>query len=407
MTRSFSVSAAVVLWLAVVSPLSAQPTLTRAEAIRIALDHSSRAAVLASDTTAANAQLRAAHEYPNPTMTVGYSKSVPQNHLSVEVPIELPAVRRARIRAAAATRTSAHHTFLAGRAAIELDVDTLYTHAQVAVTHLDASNATALDAHQLWQLTEARRTAGDASDLDVQLARVNAEQLASVASGDTATAVDAMLELQAAMGVTSDSLLYHLPPILEGAATPVSRRLDRPPLVAPRVAAAEAALAAAQQTLTLQRASVFGTPAIQVGVEGRDPTGSERGLLPTVGVVLPLPLFNWNGGQIAAARADVDRSRAALAVARLEIASQLERASRARASAVTRSVRDGQAAISADSVLLLSRKAYEEGEMTLADVLQAQRTYRDAWAQYQNDLLTLLVNDAILRVYTGQPVTHP
>ena len=48
---------------------------------------------------------------------------------------------------------------------------------------------------------------------------------------------------------------------------------DHLPLVAPRIAAAEGALAAAKHTLALQRASIFGTPAIQVGVEARDPTG--------------------------------------------------------------------------------------------------------------------------------------
>ena len=42
--------------------------------------------------------------------------------------------------------------------------------------------------------------------------------------------------------------------------------------------------------------------------------------------------------------------------------------------------------------------------MTLADVLQAQRTYRDVLAQGESDLATMMVNDAIVRVYTGQPV---
>lgn len=393
------------LWLTVVSSIHAQRTITRAQAIQIALDGSTRVAALASDTVAANAQLGAARAYPNPTMTVGYSKSVPQDHLTVEIPLDIPTVRHTRIRAAAATQTSAHYAFLADRAAIELDVDTLYTRAEMALSRLDASNATALDANQLWQLTEARFAAGDASDLEVQLARVNAEQLASVAAGDTADATDAALALQAAMGISADTLIYQPPHSIEVSFT--AMRSDRLPLIAPRVAAAAATLAAAQQTLALQRASVFGTPAVQIGVEARDPTGAEHGLLPTIGVALPIPLFNRNGGQISAARAAVDRSRAELATAHVEAISQLDRAYRARASAVTRSVRDGRAAISADSVLILSRKAYEEGEMTIADVLQAQRTYREVLAQNQKDLATVLVNDAIIRIYTGQPVTQP
>src|SRR2546430_9528564 len=69
------------------------------------------------------------------------------------------------------------------------------------------------------------------------------------------------------------------------------------------VAAARASLRSAERSLTLAHRSVFEAPSLQLGVENKDPTGSEPGLLPTVGLSLPLPLFNWNGGAAGPAAA--------------------------------------------------------------------------------------------------------
>src|SRR5439155_16601484 len=78
------------------------------------------------------------------------------------------------------------------------------------------------------------------------------------------------------------------------------------------VAAAAASLRSAERALTLAHRSAFGAPSLQLGVENGDPTGSEPGVLPTVGLSLPLPLFNWNGGVAAQATAARDRARAEL-----------------------------------------------------------------------------------------------
>src|SRR5207244_4192753 len=74
------------------------------------------------------------------------------------------------------------------------------------------------------------------------------------------------------------------------------------------VAAAAASLRSEQRALTLAHRSVFAAPSLQVGVENGDPT--QGGALPTIGLSLPLPLFNWNGGEVARATA-ARRSRPA------------------------------------------------------------------------------------------------
>lgn len=391
----------------------AQQPITRAEAVRSALGASSRVAALAADTAAAGARLRSARAYPNPTVAASYSKSVPQNHLTLEVPVDLPPVRGARVRAAESARASARFTFLADRAAIELDVDTLYTTAQGAALRASLSRAAAGDAMELLRITRARQSAGDASDLDVNLADVSAQQAENTAAADSVAAIDLVLQLQAAMGVRGDSVALVLadslvPPSAAGDAHAAGATGVLPAgasMTAPRVAAATAALVSAQETLALQRRSVFGAPAIQLGVEGRDPTGSERGVLPTFGVALPLPLFNRNQGEIGAARAGVQRAQAELATVRLEASAQLARAYRTRTAAESRVARDETIVVAAARNTTLAARAYSEGEMAIADVLEARRAQRDAQTQLVSDLVAANVGAALVRVLTSTGVT--
>ena len=395
--------------MAVSASAHAQQPLTRAAAISTALGASVRVSAIGADTLAAAARLRTAREYPNPSLTASYSRSVPQNHLSLEVPLDLPAVRGARVRAAQAGRSSARFSFLAARAAIELDVDTLYTTAQGAELRAALSHVTAVDAARLLSDTRARRDAGDASDLDVNLAEVSAGQAANVANSDSLVAVDTRLELQAAMGLRGDMIVFALQDSLgaPGADTMFRARPDAgaqsitPLATAPSVAAAGAALAAAQQTLLFQRRSVFGLPAIQVGVEGRDPTGSERGVLPTVGVVLPIPLFNRNAGAIAAARADVAKTQADLAIARLNASTTLSRAYRMRTVADARIARDRTILDAATRNVTMTERGFAEGQMAIGDVLEARRAQHDAQSQYVTDLVAANVGAAMVRVLTA------
>src|SRR5207245_5112983 len=144
----------------------------------------------------------------------------------------------------------------------------------------------------------------------------------------------------------------------------------------PRAAAARAALRAARRALTLAHRSAFGAPSLQLGVENKDPTGSEPGLLPTIGLSLPLPLFNWNGGAAAQAAAARDRAQTALDLVRRETDAAIARARRERTAALARLERDARLLASADRVAAMSLQAYGEGAIPLAHVLEAQGTGR-------------------------------
>ena len=385
--------------------LGAQQPLTRAEAIQTALGKSVLVTAISADTLAASARLRSAREYPNPSLSLSYSKDAPQNHFSVDIPLDLPGIRGARVRAAEAGRTSARFGFLAARAAIELNVDTMYTTAQGAELRAALSRSTAVDAAKLLSDTRARRDAGDASDLDVNLAEVSAAQAANAANADSIEAVDTRLELQAAMGLRGDTIVFSLHDSL---AAPTSRVAPTAlnPASTPTVAAASAAVSAAQQTLIFERRSVFGVPSIQLGADAKDPSGAEKGLLPTIGVALPMPLFNRNSGAVEAAHAEVARAQAGLEIARLDASTQLARAHRTRTVAESRIVLDRTILDAATRNVSMAERAFAAGERAIGDILETRRAQHDAQAQYVTDLVSANVAAALVRVLTANGVTQ-
>ena len=127
------------------------------------------------------------------------------------------------------------------------------------------------------------------------------------------------------------------------------------------VAAAEAAERGAERSAAVESNSVFSTPSVQVGFEQHDPSGAEPGTLPTIGISLPLPLWNQRGGERAVARAGLVRAQAELAYARRESDAQVARARRELAAAEIRVERDRRLLASAQKVASMSLTAYAEG----------------------------------------------
>src|SRR5258708_39128659 len=76
--------------------------LSRADAVRAALERGPRLAVARADTAVAAAQLRTARAFQNPVLSLGYSKSVPQYHFVAELPLDVPWLRSSRIGSASA-----------------------------------------------------------------------------------------------------------------------------------------------------------------------------------------------------------------------------------------------------------------------------------------------------------------
>lgn len=399
--------------------------LTRAQAVDAALARAARLGVARADTAAAYAGVLTAGARQNPALSASYSQAVPRYHVIAELPLTAPALRRARVGAAQAGRAAARFRFAAERAAVALAADTAYTRALAARERLALSARNARAADSLRLIAARRRDAGDASDLDVELALVNAGQQANVAANDSLAYASAVLDLQAAIGLAdadvavapTDSLTAPLDGASAGSGlvfgvvrpaggsltpgAPRAASVRLPPASRPgaplAVAAAQAALESARLGALAERRSILTAPSVTAGVEFGDPTGAERGPLPTVGLAVPLPFFNRNRGPVALAEAERERARAELALAEVESRTALARTRRTLRTALDRVRRSQALVVAANSVAARSLTAYREGASALPAVLEAQRNARDVLAQYVADLADAWVASATLR----------
>lgn len=392
-------AAVFVLALAVVTtPSAGQLPVSREQAIASAVTRGARAAVARADTLVGAAQVLTARSRENPSLAATYSKSPPNYHAIVDLPLDIAGTRSARIRAAEAGRLASTYRFEFERAAAALDADTSYTRALAAIERVRISRRNARDADSLRRMAVLRRDAGDASELDVLLATVNAGQAANLAISDSVALISSIFDLQTVMGL--DTTRVAIVP---------SDSLTMPPLAAPAgvtesalpIAAARQALSAAELSVRVERRSIFSPFSVQAGVEWGDP--DLHGLLPTFGVSVPLPLLNRNRGPIALAEAERERARAELSLTLFETQAAVGRARRERSVALEKLERDRVLVESANRIAAMSLVAYREGAQGLPAVLEAQRNARDILSQYVNDLADAWIATATLRLYSLTP----
>src|SRR5205085_2078561 len=219
--------------------------------IAAALEHGARLAVARADTSAAFAGLRAAREWQNPTLSATYSKAPPNYHYIAELPLDIVS-RGPRVGSARAARAAAQFRFAFERAAVQLDADTTYTRAIASREKARLSRRNAQDSDSLLRIAAARRDAGDASDLDVELAAVNAGQAANAAAADSLSYLSTVLDLQAVIGLSADAVALFPADSLSAPTLPADVAL--PTTASPlQVAAARASLESANLALSAQR----------------------------------------------------------------------------------------------------------------------------------------------------------
>src|SRR6267378_403104 len=372
-----------------------QEPVTRQQAIESAVTRGARAAVARADTLVGAAQLLTARSWGNPSLVATSSKAPPKYHAIVDLPLDITGARSTRVRAAQAGRLASQYRFEFERAAAALDADTSYTRALAALERVRLSRRNARDADSLRRMAVVRRDAGDASELDVLLATVNAGQAANLAIADSVMLISSIFDLQTVMGLDTTRI-----------AVVPSDSLTMPPLTPPNavpdaalpIAAARQALSAADFSVRAQRRSLFTPFSVQVGIEWGDP--GVPGLLPTVGLSIPLPLLNRNRGPIALAEAERERARAELALALFQTQATIGRARRQRDVALEKLQRDRVLVESANRIAAMSLVAYREGAQALPAVLESQRNARDILSQYINDLADAWIATATLRLYS-------
>jgi cobalt-zinc-cadmium efflux system outer membrane protein len=365
---------------------------TRASAVESALARGGRLAVAAADTAAARAQVTGARLLEDPSLSAAYSKSPPELHFTVDWPIPFPGVRGARISSAQAGLRAAGYRFRFERALATLDVDTIYTRALATEAHARISSRNAAVADTLVRIAIARRDAGDASDLEVELARVNAGQEHNLAIADSLELLSVLSDLGTVTAMAQPITLADSLTLPDTAGIGIA---SGNPL---QIAASMQSLNAAQLALRSERRSVFGSPSLMGGIETHD--ADQPGILPTFGISIPIPLLNRNKAGIAIANAELIRARAELNATTIEYNATVSRLRRERTIAYRRALLDRELLESANRVASMSVRGYREGAFPIANVLEAQKSARDVLRQYVDDLADAWIADATLRVLT-------
>ena len=351
------------LWLALLAAAgrarAADPALLTAdEAVRLALAHSPDTARAAAAVEAARGRL-AEDRGPaaNPSVAVAASALDPFTSVEVEQELSLGAeARRAREADGAEAEAAAARARLA-RLAVAARARRTWARAVLATEQAELSRELLAMARRLREAVERRVAAGDATELDLHLARLAEAEAAATWARDARTRDAARLELLAMTGRDRASLPED--PFL-AAPDPAG-----PPAELAALRAASASRRAAEARLAQARAAA--RPRLGLGAFAEDDGGSLR-----AGPRLRLDVPAWSRNQGATAA-----SRGSLAVAERDLEQVRTRATAARELA---EARDRDAASLAD----LARPAM------LAEAAEAMEAIERAYAAGQVDLATAL-----------------
>ncbi len=366
-----------------VANVSAAPSPSFSELMQRAQASAPRLLESAAAVEAAAGRARQAAAWPNPNLSVDvedFSGTGPyrgtaqaQTTLALSEPLELAGQRSARVHAGRADLTAARARDLQVRADFGFELALAYATAEVAQSR---AGLLAADLDRTQEDVRQARALVDAGK-EGELRAVQAEAAAAGARADlaaaTADATESLAHLSSLVGVAEPyssvgpSLLVRI----LGIQTHPS---DAPP-VAPAVVAARADREAAARRIQVERKRVL--PIVSLSIGARRFTGQDATAL-VGGVSVSLPLFDWNRGAIAAARADALAAEARLAGANLDAAASWHAAmSQATAASARQSAAD-QAESAAREAYRLARVGYEAGRTSLLELLSTRRALTDA-----------------------------
>jgi len=343
---------------------SAHPTLDSAEA---ALE-------------AASGSLRQARAYPNPVILVGVGRGRPrdggdsrsENRIDIVQPIELAGIRRWRARAAELQLRGVEFDRALAETLVDSTVSRLTYTALLERRRAEIARESAEVASRLHELLARRVELGESSPLEAVKARSEwfarrREVLDAETSFETArSTLNLFCGGRLAEGFVIGETLEGPGAIALPADLVQRLRTRNPVLLRAGIAVEEA-----QARTGVARKEVFPRFDVLAGHE----TELDRKSM-SVGVGLRIPLWNRNRGEIAAASAAHVRMTADARALTLELETALEQASGAYRGALSaiRLHQEGWTA-AAEQSLDIATFSFENGEASLLDVLDAQRSY--------------------------------
>jgi cobalt-zinc-cadmium efflux system outer membrane protein len=370
--------------------------LSLADAKRTAFERNWDLLAAKSGVDAATAQLLVAKEFPNPTFSYStarigsYENSTPVGNglwsrsydtiFAVNQLIEIGGKRRDRRTSAEAGITGARARFYDARRLLDQGVTKAYAAALLAGENARILNESARLLRHETEIAQTRLKAGDISDADEKQIENNADVFALQAKSAEAAAVQARVAVEILLGVeqpkgnwTPADTFAHL--VLAAPQFNASKN----DALRSDVQAAQADLDQSKSDLKLQKAVRIPDPTFSFLVEHNPPGGGPPEDTVGVGVSFPLPLWNFNRGEIKSAQATVDKSALALAKAKAQAAADVANAQSEFQEASERLARyQNQILPKSQTVRDSVAFAYEKGGAALVDLLEAERADNDA-----------------------------
>ncbi len=363
-------------------PISAAPaslhTVDLAAAIALALDHHPGLRAAAEEVAASEADVIQAGRRPNPELAwlrEGHRAGSRTTTFQVNQPIELGGKRAARIAVAEGALAVAGGQQQERRQALRADVIAAFYAALGARERQQLAQATLELAGKGVDAVDRRVKAGKVSPIDAGKARL---AQADARLDETRADADAAIALARLHALTGQAVA----PREDAAPLP-----EPGPLPAVQAAAADSpAVRHARRQLALQQANVGLARAnrlpdltLTVGSQRDEQLGGRQAV---VGLAVPLPLFDRNDGNVAAAQARIRQAEAALQAAELATRNEVTaawlryRQARDEALALERDV-----VAEARAVYESTLRGFDFGKFSYLDVLDAQRTWFGARAR--------------------------
>jgi len=290
-----------------------------------------------------------------------------QTTFQFDLPIELGGKRSARIAAGEAGIIAARARGIDGRLTYATELARAYAGAEIADRRIGLAEDEVEEAAVDLKVARALVGAGK----EARLRQVQAETELNTLKADLETAraqkTVALARLSALAGVptpytgVSESLLNRL------TAKPVTGPID--PMQATTVRVAEAEREAAAKAVAVQQRLAIPNISAQLGVRQ---LRVASGPAVVAGIAVPLPLFDRNRGNIAAARAELQGADARAAAARLDAEAGSRAALALVEAADQRALAADRAMATAEEGYRLARLAYEAGKSPLIELLAAR-----------------------------------
>lgn len=347
-----------------------------AELLRQTRD-SPRVAVLDADVARARGIAEQARARPNPSINVyaenfagdltTNARNQQQTTFQVDQPIEIGGRRSARIAAGEAGVVAAQARNRDGRLAYATELARAYSGAEVADRRIGLAEDEVEEATAVLKVARALVSAGK----DARLRQVQAETEVNTLVAELATA-----KAQKTIALARLSALAGIAQPFTGVSESLLDRLSVKPVIGPpdpmqttTVRAAQAEREAAARAVTVQQRLAIPNVTAQLGVRQ---LRVADGPAVVAGLSVPLPIFDNNGGNVAAARAELQAAEARAAVAKLDAETGTSAALGLVAAADQRALAAKRAMATAEEGYRLALIAYEAGKSPLIELLAAR-----------------------------------